>query len=66
MIDIVSPTEARYQAYWQTLRKADDNSMRIGGMGLITTALMLICAVLHISGLRGANAVGKFRDAQAY
>ena len=37
-----------------------------GGMGLITTALMLICAVLHISGLRGANAVGKFRDAQAY
>ena len=40
VIDIVSPTEARYQAYWQTLRKADDNSMRIGGMGLIKDELV--------------------------
>ena len=40
VIDILSPTEARYQAYWQTLRKADDNSMRIGGMGLIRDELV--------------------------
>lgn len=40
VIEIVSPTEARYQAYWQTLRKADDNSMRIGGMGLIRDELV--------------------------
>jgi uncharacterized protein (TIGR02246 family) len=40
VIDIISPTEARYQAYWQTLRKADDNSMRIGGMGLIRDELV--------------------------
>lgn len=40
VIDIISPTEARYQAYWQTLRKADDNSMRIGGMGMIKDELV--------------------------
>jgi hypothetical protein len=40
VIDIISPTEARFQAYWQTLRKADDNSMRIGGMGIIKDELV--------------------------
>ncbi len=40
VIDILSPTEARFQAYWQTLRKADDNSMRIGGMGMIKDELV--------------------------
>lgn len=40
VIDIISTTEARYQAYWQTLRKADDNSMRIGGMGMIKDELV--------------------------
>jgi uncharacterized protein (TIGR02246 family) len=40
VIDILSPTEARFQAYWQTLRKADDNSMRIGGMGMIRDELV--------------------------
>lgn len=40
VIDIISPTEARFQAYWQTLRKADDNSMRIGGMGMIKDELV--------------------------
>jgi 3-phenylpropionate/cinnamic acid dioxygenase small subunit len=40
VIDIVSPSEARFQAYWQTLRKADDNSMRIGGMGMIKDELV--------------------------
>jgi hypothetical protein len=40
VIDIISPTEARFQAYWQTLRKADDNSMRIGGMGIIRDELV--------------------------
>jgi hypothetical protein len=40
VIDVTSPTEATYQAYWQTLRKADDNSMRIGGMGLIKDELV--------------------------
>ena len=35
MIDFVSPTEARFRAYWQTLRKDDTNAMRIGGMGII-------------------------------
>lgn len=28
--------------------------------------LMVIQLILHISGIRGANALGKFRDAQAY
>jgi uncharacterized protein (TIGR02246 family) len=40
VIDIIGPTQARYQAYWQTLRKADDNSMRIGGMGMIKDELV--------------------------
>lgn len=40
VIDIVSPSEARFQAYWQTLRKADDNSMRVGGMGIIRDELV--------------------------
>jgi uncharacterized protein (TIGR02246 family) len=35
VITLLSPTEATYQAYWQTLRKGDDNAMRIGGMGRI-------------------------------
>jgi hypothetical protein len=42
MIELVSATEARYQAYWQTLRKAEDNSMRIGGMGRIADTLIKI------------------------
>lgn len=40
VIEVTSPTEATYQAYWQTLRKADDNSMRIGGMGMIKDELV--------------------------
>lgn len=40
VIDILSATEARYQAYWQTLRRAEDNSMRIGGMGLIRDEML--------------------------
>jgi uncharacterized protein (TIGR02246 family) len=40
VIDVQSPTQATYQAYWQTLRKADDNSMRIGGMGMIKDELV--------------------------
>jgi hypothetical protein len=40
VIDLVSPNEARYYAYWQTLRKGDDNAMRIGGMGRIEDTLV--------------------------
>ncbi len=40
VIELVSANEARYQAYWQTLRKAEDNSMRIGGMGRIFDTLV--------------------------
>lgn len=40
VIELVSASEARYQAYWQTLRKAEDNSMRIGGMGRIVDTLV--------------------------
>lgn len=29
-------------------------------------ALLVIQLILHIAGIRGANALGKFRDAQAY
>ncbi len=29
-------------------------------------AVMVVQLVLHIAGIRGANAMGKFRDAQAY
>lgn len=39
-IDILSPTTARYKAYWQTLRKTEDNVMRIGGMGRIEDDLV--------------------------
>ena len=39
-IELISATEARFQAYWQTLRKGDDNSMRIGGMGRIFDTLV--------------------------
>ena len=28
--------------------------------------LMVVQLVLHIAGIRGANALGKFRNAQAY
>jgi 3-phenylpropionate/cinnamic acid dioxygenase small subunit len=42
MIELVSATEARYQAYWQTLRKAEDNSMRIGGMGRIADTFVKV------------------------
>ena len=38
----------------------------LAGMGLVVALLMLVCAVLHASGLRGASALAKFRDAQAY
>lgn len=40
VIDMISTTEAHYGAYWQTLRKAEDNSMRIGGMGRIEDVLV--------------------------
>jgi len=33
---------------------------------VFTLATMLIAAVLHIAGIRGAGALAKFRDAQAY
>jgi 3-phenylpropionate/cinnamic acid dioxygenase small subunit len=35
VVTLISTNEARFQAYWQTLRKGDDNAMRIGGMGRI-------------------------------
>jgi uncharacterized protein (TIGR02246 family) len=41
-IEFISADEARYQAYWQTLRKADDNSMRIGGMGRIEDVMVRV------------------------
>lgn len=40
IVDFVSPTEAHFQAYWQTLRMADDKSMRIGGMGRIEDVMV--------------------------
>ena len=40
IVDLISPTEAHFQAYWQTLRLADDNTMRIGGMGRIEDVLV--------------------------
>jgi 3-phenylpropionate/cinnamic acid dioxygenase small subunit len=40
VIELISANEARLQAYWQTLRKAEDNSMRIGGMGRIEDMLV--------------------------
>ncbi len=42
VIDFISADEAHYQAYWQTLRKAEDNSMRIGGMGLIEDVMVRV------------------------
>lgn len=36
------------------------------GMGLGVAGLMVVQLILHISGIRGANALGKFREAQAY
>ncbi|MBU1384370.1 MAG: hypothetical protein KJ916_05905 [Alphaproteobacteria bacterium] len=33
---------------------------------LFTLVTMLIAAIMHIAGIRGASALGKFRDAQAY
>ena len=32
-IDLISPTEALYQSYWQTLRKGQDNRYIAGGFG---------------------------------
>jgi 3-phenylpropionate/cinnamic acid dioxygenase small subunit len=40
VVTLTSATEARYQAYWQTLRKGDDNAMRIGGMGRIDDVMV--------------------------
>lgn len=40
VITLISANEARYQAYWQTLRKGDDNAMRIGGMGRIEDTMV--------------------------
>ena len=40
VIELISANEARYEAYWQTLRRAEDNSMRIGGMGRIKDTLV--------------------------
>jgi hypothetical protein len=42
VIELISANEARYEAYWQTLRRAEDNSMRIGGMGRIRDTLVKI------------------------
>lgn len=42
MTELISPAQARFEAYWQTLRKAEDNSMRIGGMGIIKDELVKI------------------------
>jgi hypothetical protein len=41
-IEIFNATEARYSAYWQTLRLGDDNTMRIGGMGRIEDQMVKI------------------------
>lgn len=38
----------------------------LAGMGTLIALLLLICAVLHASAIRGASALAKFRDAQAY
>ena len=38
----------------------------LAGMGVVVAILMLVCAVLHASGIRGANALARFRAAQAY
>lgn len=40
MISFISDNEATYTAYWQTLRLAEDNTMRIGGMGRIEDELV--------------------------
>ncbi|HTR00330.1 MAG TPA: nuclear transport factor 2 family protein [Candidatus Acidoferrum sp.] len=41
IVDFVSPTEAHFQAYWQTLRYSEaDKAMRIGGMGRIEDVLV--------------------------
>jgi 3-phenylpropionate/cinnamic acid dioxygenase small subunit len=44
VIELVGANEARFQAYWQTLRRAEDNSMRIGGMGRIEDTLVRTAA----------------------
>lgn len=36
------------------------------GIGALLALLLLICAVLHASAIRGATALAKFRQAQAY
>ena len=41
-VDILNGTEARYTAYWQTLRLGDDNAMRVGGMGRIEDEVVKI------------------------
>jgi len=33
---------------------------------VFTLVTMLLAAIMHIAGIRGASALGKFRDAQAY
>ena len=38
----------------------------LAGMGMVVVILMLVCAVLHASSIRGANALARFRAAQAY
>ena len=40
VIELISADEAHYEAYWQTLRRTEDNSMRIGGMGRIEDTLV--------------------------
>lgn len=39
-VTLLDERHARYRAYWQTLRLAEDNAMRIGGMGLIEDELV--------------------------
>lgn len=41
IVEFVSPTEAHFQAYWQTLRYSEaDKAMRIGGMGRIEDVMV--------------------------
>ena len=37
----------------------------LAGMGAVVAFLLLVCAILHLSALRGANALGKFRNRKA-
>ena len=51
LLALVSPMFSGGQPIWLTA---------------FTVVMMLIAAVLHIAGIRGANALNKFREAQAY